>query len=196
MTSPQPPLEYPLYGATLPQAIGRFFTKYATFSGRASRSEYWWVYLFLTIITFIGFVGVAILGGATTGAREPGPGALIFGVPLMLFLLAVIVPAIALQVRRLHDANISGLLVLIGLVPQLGGVVLLILSVLPSSPAGVRYDAGAAQAVYPQGDAAPAPYPSAPSAAPGYTPAPPVQAGPPPQASPPPPVPPVDSGTP
>lgn len=194
MTLTQPPLDQPLYGASLPQAIGRFFKKYATFTGRASRSEYWWVHLFVFLILFIGGVLIGILGTVTRGPNtpsdEPGPGALIIGIPMILFGLAVIVPGIALHVRRLHDVNLPGLLYLIVLFPYLGIFVLQIIAILPSNPAGARYDAGAAPVGY-----APTPYPAAPGATPGYTPAPPVQAGPPPQASPPPPAPPVDPPT-
>jgi uncharacterized membrane protein YhaH (DUF805 family) len=195
MTVTQPPLDLPLYGASLPQAIGRFFKKYATFTGRASRSEFWWVQLFFLLVLTILGVGTGILGAATRSAdsarNEPGPGALILGIPLILVVLAIIVPGIALHVRRLHDANFSGLLYLIILVPQIGGLVLFILAAIPSNPAGAHYDRGAGQAPYQQ-EGSPAPYAAAPSAETGYTPAPPVQAGPPPQASPPPPVPPVD----
>ncbi len=194
MTTVQPPLDQPLYGASPAQAVGRFFKKYATFSGRASRSEFWWVQLFLFLILFVGGLLFGILGAVTRGpdtpSDEPGPGALIVGIPLILVLLAIIVPAIALHVRRLHDANISGLLYLIALFPYAGGFVLMIIAILPSNPAGARFDAGAAPAGYPT-----TPYPAAPGETPGYTPAPPVQAGPPPQASPPPPVPPVTPPT-
>ena len=193
MTSTQAPLDQPLYGATLAQSVGRFFKKYATFSGRASRSEFWWVYLFITLVVFVFGMGVGILGTVTRGPNtprdEPGPGALIVAVPFILFCLAIIVPAIALHVRRLHDVNLSGLLYLISFFPYLGGFVLMILAILPSNPAGARFDAGAGLASYPQGEYPPTPYPAAPSTTPGYTPAPPVQAGPPPAASPPPPAP-------
>jgi uncharacterized membrane protein YhaH (DUF805 family) len=59
---------------------------------------------------------------------------------MIIFSLAIIVPNLALTVRRLHDAGYSGWLVLLGLVPYLGGLILLIFAVLPSSPAGVKYD--------------------------------------------------------
>ena len=52
-------LSRPLYGANFGQAVGRFFRKYATFTGRASRSEFWWVRLFLVLH---GSNGVTILG--------------------------------------------------------------------------------------------------------------------------------------
>lgn len=192
MTTTQPPLDQPLYGATMPQAVSRFFRKYLVFSGRASRSEFWWVYLFIFIVTFVLTIGTVVLGAATQerGSREPGPGALVFAIPLILFALAIIIPAISLHVRRLHDVNLSGLLYLITFVPYIGSFALLVLAVLPSNPAGVRFDAGAV--------AAPdSPYgtPGTPAAAPGYTPAPPappVQAGPPAQAAPPPPAPPTE----
>ena len=191
MTQTHPPLDQPLYGASLPQAVGRFFRKYATFSGRASRSEYWWVYLFIFVVLIVGAIGIGVLGNATQteadrAARQPGPGALIFAIPLIIFSLGIIVPAIALHIRRLHDVNISGLLYLITFFPYLGSLVLQILAILPSNPAGARFDAGAA----PVGSVAPA--------APGYTPAqpvPPVQAGPPPQAAPPPVAPPSEPPT-
>jgi uncharacterized membrane protein YhaH (DUF805 family) len=187
MTQTQPPLDQPLHGASLPQAVSRFFRKYATFSGRASRSEYWWVYLFIILVSLVGAIGLGVLGNATQtpadrAAGQPGAGSLIFGVPLIIFWLAIIVPAIALHVRRLHDVNFSGLLYLITFVPYLGSLVLLIFALLPSNPAGARFDAGAAPAGYPP-------------TTPGYTPAPPVQAGPPPQATPPPVAPPADPPT-
>ncbi len=187
MPSNQPSLDQPLYGATLPQAVGRFFKKYATFSGRASRSEYWWVYLFIFLVVLISGIGVGLLGNATQteadrAARQPGAGALIFAIPLIIFSLGIIVPAIALHVRRLHDVNLSGLLYLITFFPYLGAFVLQILAILPSNPAGARFDAAAAPAGYP-------------AATPGYSPAPPVQAGPPPQAAPPPAAPPADPPT-
>ena len=54
--------------------------------------------------------------------------------------LAVIVPSLALTVRRLHDVNFSGWMILIGLVPFLGGLALLVFTILPSKPEGQRFD--------------------------------------------------------
>src|SRR5690606_29038768 len=97
MTQTQPPLDQPLHGASLPQAVSRFFRKYATFSGRASRSEYWWVYLFIILVSLVGAIGLGVLGNATQtpadrAAGQPGAGSLIFGVPLIIFWLVIIVP--------------------------------------------------------------------------------------------------------
>ncbi|HXD28596.1 MAG TPA: DUF805 domain-containing protein [Arthrobacter sp.] len=138
------PLDQPLYGAGFGQAIKRFFTKYATFSGRASRSEYWWVQLFNFIIVAVLYgVAMGMMVGSidTTTGELTGAG---FAVPLFilgLYGLAVIVPIIALTVRRLHDANFSGLLYLLVLVPGIGGLVILVLSLMPSVPEAARFDA-------------------------------------------------------
>jgi uncharacterized membrane protein YhaH (DUF805 family) len=54
--------------------------------------------------------------------------------------LATVVPSLALSRRRLHDVNLSGWFVLLSLVPSVGGLIVLILCVLPSNPEGTRFD--------------------------------------------------------
>lgn len=54
--------------------------------------------------------------------------------------LGVLVPSLALAVRRLHDVNLSGWLLLLGLVPVLGGIAVLVMALLPPNPAGQRFD--------------------------------------------------------
>lgn len=145
MTDSAVALSQPLYGASLVQAVKRFFAKYATFSGRASRSEYWWVAVAFLIVSVV-FGGILALVLATTGEVQPSGGVkgtgpeiavlVIFG----LLYLAVIIPSIALTVRRLHDANFSGWLYLLHLIPYLGSLIVLILTILPSKPEGARFD--------------------------------------------------------
>ena len=53
MSESSVPLSQPLYGATLGQAVKRYFTKYATTSGRASRSEYWWATLAVGLVNLV-----------------------------------------------------------------------------------------------------------------------------------------------
>lgn len=158
MSADQPtatvPLDQPLYGATFGQAISRFFRKYAVFSGRASRSEYWFVVLFLALVGILIWVPGIVLGlatgtqtiSSTTGrpTTEPGPIIIPFVIVGILFYLGTLVPGIAVNVRRLHDANLSGLLYLLVLIPNVGGLVVLVLSALQSNPQGARFDAGAA----------------------------------------------------
>ncbi|MGP0224731.1 MULTISPECIES: DUF805 domain-containing protein [unclassified Paenarthrobacter] len=141
----EPPLWAPYYGAPIGAAIQRFFKKYATFTGRASRSEYWWVALALGVIGFVLQLLTGLLGsaGATVsanGTATPGPGATVGLILLLVFYLAVLVPSIALLVRRLHDGNFSGWLALLGLIPFVGGLAILVFALLPSNPAGQRFD--------------------------------------------------------
>lgn len=146
MTNPVP-LDQPLYGASFGAAVARFWKKYAEFSGRASRSEYWWVQLFFLLLIVPLFVVLGI-DVALFGANREGPGPVfaVFAVLFVLFMLAAIVPSIALFVRRMHDANLSGWLYLINLFPYLGSLVTLVLAILPSNPEGARFDRGAAAA--------------------------------------------------
>lgn len=80
--------------------------KYATFSGRASRSEYWWFVLFIMIVALV-LSGIMMIGmNFTTG--EMGALAMIAAGLLGIFYLGVLIPSIAVAVRRLHDRNMSG----------------------------------------------------------------------------------------
>lgn len=138
----EPPLWAPYYGAPIGAAIQRFFKKYATFTGRASRSEYWWWTLVAAIVGIV--LNILLTTGIsvdpTTGAPVLGAGYVIGLILAIVWGLATIVPSIALTVRRLHDGNFSGLLVLLVLVPFLGALAVLVLTLLPSNPAGQRFD--------------------------------------------------------
>jgi uncharacterized membrane protein YhaH (DUF805 family) len=147
-----PPLDWPQYGIGFGGAVKRAFRKYGTFSGRASRSEYWWFALF----TFLAFLALAIPAGAlgnatsTDGGRTPGPAGVPFLVLLTIFYFGILVPTLAVTVRRLHDAGYSGWLVLLNLVP-VGGLVVLIFTLLPTSPGAAKYGPPYASAGYPPG---------------------------------------------
>ncbi|MBY4610771.1 DUF805 domain-containing protein [Rhizobium sp. 9T] len=81
--------------------------KYATFSGRASRSEYWWFGLFYVLALFPLAIVATVLAFLTSGGGAPSP-AHYTVVIWMLFTLAMLLPLISLQVRRFHDRSISG----------------------------------------------------------------------------------------
>lgn len=101
-----------------------FRNKYATFSGRASRSEYWWSYLGIAVISMvlqiIGIVGVLALGSVNEGL-----GAL-FGLAAFAGLLALLIPSLSVNVRRLHDTGKSGWMLLILLIPCIGFILWLV----------------------------------------------------------------------
>lgn len=85
--------------------------KYAVFSGRARRKEYWMYTLFVSIF-YVVFLGIGL------AVKQP-----LIGV---LFYLAILVPSLAVSVRRLHDTGRSGGWIFIGLVPLVGAIVMLV----------------------------------------------------------------------
>jgi uncharacterized membrane protein YhaH (DUF805 family) len=100
--------------------------KYAVFGGRARRKEYWYFALFNLIITFLFGIIDGVTGSFSTEA----------GIGLLggIYMLAVLIPAIAVSVRRLHDTDRSGWWLLIGLIPLIGFIVLLVFMVQDSKP--------------------------------------------------------------
>lgn len=105
--------------------------QYAVFRGRAHRPEFWYFVLFNIIISLVLMMVDNILG---TFDPETNAG-LLHG----LYTLAVLVPSIAVTVRRLHDSGRSGWWVLIGLVPVVGFIVLLIFAILAGTPGPNQY---------------------------------------------------------
>lgn len=144
VTANEAPLQAPLYGASLGQAVSRFFRKYATFTGRASRSEYWWWMLVSVVVSAVLYVLMLTLGTAGATVTEtgsvPGPGFVIGAVLYGAWALAVLVPSLALTWRRLHDTNRSGAFYFLALIPFVGGIILLVFTLLPSDPAGASFD--------------------------------------------------------
>lgn len=101
--------------------------KYADFSGRARRTEYWLFVLFSMVIAMVLGVVDYVLG-------TPG----IVG---LLFTLAILIPSIAVGVRRLHDTDRSGWWLLVALIPIIGTIALLIFLLLDSNPGDNRFGA-------------------------------------------------------
>lgn len=101
--------------------------RYADFSGRSRRKEYWMFFLFIMLATIVVFALAALLGGgmdamAEGGGMFAGTGLILFG----LLWLAIIVPSIAVQVRRFHDQDKSGWFVLLNFIPYIGGLIVLV----------------------------------------------------------------------
>ena len=102
-----------------------FKQKYADFNGRASRSEYWW----FVLLYFLVLIAVTVLTG---GMMDESGGFSTIGLIGFLLVVAVFfLPSLAVSVRRLHDIDKSGWWYLISLVPYVGGLILLVLMVLP-----------------------------------------------------------------
>lgn len=125
--------------------------RYADFSGRSRRKEYWSFALLMIVVTvvlsFVSGAGAVFMDpmSATSGAGF-GMGVIL----LILFCLAVFVPSIAVQVRRFHDQDKSGWFVLLNFIPYLGGLVVLVFMCLEGTRGPNRYGPD------PKGDAMPA----------------------------------------
>lgn len=100
------------------EAIKICFTKYADFTGRATRAEYWWFWLFTFLVSlalgFIPFIGWAIS-------------------------IATLIPSLAVAWRRLHDTGRAGGWFFISLIPLVGTIILIVWLCKPSEPAPNRF---------------------------------------------------------
>jgi uncharacterized membrane protein YhaH (DUF805 family) len=104
--------------------------KYAVFSGRARRKEYWMFFLF----NFIFAVVLGIIDEITGITSNTG-----LSVLSTIYGLAVLVPGLAVAVRRLHDTNRSGWWLFIALIPLAGVIVLLVFMAQDSQPGENQY---------------------------------------------------------
>jgi len=100
-------------------AIKTVLSKYATFSGRARRSEYWFWALAAAIVGIIANVIDQAMGA------KPGQVGVLSGIVA----LALLLPNLAVMARRLHDTSRSAWWILIGLVPFVGAIVLIVFAV-------------------------------------------------------------------
>lgn len=87
------------------EAIKSLFSNYGNFKGRATKSEYWWAFLFLIIVNTL-LSKVPVLG--------------------MVVALALFIPNLSLNIRRLHDVGKSGWFLLMGLIPLAGFIILIV----------------------------------------------------------------------
>jgi uncharacterized membrane protein YhaH (DUF805 family) len=107
------------------------YRKYATFSGRARRAEYWWYTLFNAVI-YLALIAFGFLLGNSDGSNA------VLGILVAVFILVVFLPTLAVTSRRLHDAGLSGWWQLLGIIP-LGGFAVLIMTLLDSNDGPNKY---------------------------------------------------------
>tara|TARA_B100000965_G_C19156835_1_gene568532 strand:+ start:58 stop:426 length:369 start_codon:yes stop_codon:yes gene_type:complete len=106
---------------------------YADFNGRARRKEYWLFYLFV----ILGYIVTAVID-LMTGTLDEMSGV---GILSGLFFLGVIIPNLAVTIRRLHDQDRSGWWILIGVIPLVGPLVLFVFMCLPGTTGDNRFGA-------------------------------------------------------
>lgn len=110
--------------------------RYADFRGRSGRKEYWMFYLMLCLVAANGYAAMYV------GYAIQSEILLVLYATLLTALgLAVLVPSIAVTVRRLHDSDISGWFCLLVVIPYIGGLILLALTLMPGTTGPNRYGA-------------------------------------------------------
>ncbi|MBM6405617.1 DUF805 domain-containing protein [Phycicoccus sp. CSK15P-2] len=114
------------------ESIKTVLSKYATFSGRARRSEYWWWWLFVTVAVIILSIVDGALGLKVSDAEVMGQPAT--GFLSLIFALAVLVPGIAVTFRRLHDTGRSGWWWLLSLLCGIGAIIVFVMCLQDSKP--------------------------------------------------------------
>ena len=112
------------------------YKRYADFSGRSQRMEYWLFSLFFWGV-IIAIMALAELSGALGESEEPP--SLPFVIPLALFILASFIPSVAVTVRRLHDQDKSGWFYLLSFIPYVGGIILFVLMCIGGTRGPNRY---------------------------------------------------------
>ncbi|MFC7431901.1 MULTISPECIES: DUF805 domain-containing protein [unclassified Agrococcus] len=139
------PIGTPVYGIGFGGAVRRFLRGYVVFTGRASRSEYWWAQLAVQLYVLVVSMGAVVLlvgvvfatvpsSSSGYGSRGLTPLAVLafYGV-LFLLMAPVLLPTYSSGARRLRDAGFSPWLILLALVP-LGSYAVLVLTILPTKP--------------------------------------------------------------
>ena len=114
---------------TFSEAISSGFRNYVGFSGRASRSEFWYWVLFSVLVSIaLSIIDLAVLSGKTTVLSS-------------IWSLATLLPSLAVGVRRLHDTDRSGWWWLISFIPLVGIIVLIVFWCLEGTPGSNRFGA-------------------------------------------------------
>lgn len=136
MTTQEPPLSTPDYSATYVRALGRFFTRWARFKGRASQAEFWLPALTITVVAVALTVLKDWMANHPDIATEWAD-ALYQAMGVAGF--ALFIPALSLAWRRLHDSGLSGGWALLGFIP-IGRFVLFFMLLRGSQEQPIRPD--------------------------------------------------------
>lgn len=122
-------------------AYKSLFKKYIQFNGRSRRSEYWYGYLANVIIVFVWsllvcfFMAIAIVAESISFLEV----AVVMYLVMGLYSFVIIIPSLSIIVRRLHDTGKSGWMILLGLIPFAGVIIIFVFMLLDSQPGTNQY---------------------------------------------------------
>lgn len=108
------------------EAVRTCLSQYVTFTGRARRSEYWYWLLAVVVAEIVLSIFDTLIGTAYSSFTG--------GVITTIFIVAIILPSLAVAIRRLHDTGRTGWWVLLGAIPVVGLIVLLVFYAQDSGP--------------------------------------------------------------
>ena len=111
--------------------------RYADFSGRSQRMEYWMFTLFYLLVIGV-LLALAMALGSNAGEELTGAEGILLAL-VGLFVLGTIIPSIAVTVRRLHDQDKSGWFYLISFIPYIGGFILFVFMCIDGTPGSNQY---------------------------------------------------------
>ncbi len=123
------------------EAIGSFYSGYFDFENRSIRSEFWWAFLFKTLVyialVILMFVLASSMGGIDTSDGEAGLGLGL--ILILLFYIGNFIPNIAVSVRRFHDQGKSGWMYLLVFIPYVGWLVVFIFMLIDGTHGDNRF---------------------------------------------------------
>jgi len=122
--------------ALRPTSLWAYFRRaltenYASFAGRARRKEYWGFCLFW-FLAFAALCAIGLIADGAAGNLDGGEAPYLTLAAAGLFMLATILPGMAITIRRIHDIGLSGWFYLLILVPSVGGLIIFVFSLIPS----------------------------------------------------------------
>ena len=128
-------------------AVRSCFGKYASWQGRAPRSEFWWFQLFVVVVSFVlsaldAALGLVVDLGSETVETTSGPITFFngdLGALSTIWAIVIFLPSLAVLVRRLHDTDRTGWWYWILLVPCIGPIVIIVFMLLPSTRGDNRF---------------------------------------------------------
>lgn len=127
-------------------AVKEYFTNYFNFKGRTSRATFWWTVLGILLMTFVvSFIATLIFGAPPASENiqtiEDLKAYYTSGsnVVTIIWTLLLVIPSLAMSVRRLHDINKSGWFYLLSFIPFVGSIILFIFYCLPAVNEGNNY---------------------------------------------------------